>query len=89
MKTETIVSDMFKLALLDLYKLTPKRVEYKERYEAYFDSADVDEILLGYESGTLQVEARAFADSIDRTKDRIFAARRAVGLHGRRPSVRW
>jgi hypothetical protein len=71
------VSDIKKLAILDLHKIAPKKTEHDGRFWGFFDSQESAAILEAYDSGELRVVARDFASSIDRVKDQIFELERA------------
>ncbi len=70
------VSDFYKLAVLDLYRVIPIRAEHTGRYWAYFSKEDAQKLIDEYESGHLKVVARDFVSSISRVKDRIFELER-------------
>lgn len=70
------VSDFFKLAVLDLLHLTPRRTEHNGRYWAYFDRGSAQKLLDQYDSGVLRGCLRDYAASIERVKTRIFESER-------------
>lgn len=81
-KNEIPVSEYHKLAVLDLFKITPARTEHNGRFWAYFDTPLATKILNDYDSGTLQVTARDYVAAVQRVKDRIFEAERARARSG-------
>ena len=82
MSEQLMVSDFYKLAILDLHHIMPTVSEYKNRYFCYFDKSKAQPIIDQYDAGSLAVNARDFVASINRSKDKIFEAERANG--GRR-----
>ncbi len=77
------ISDFHRLAILDLHRIIPKKIEHNGRYWAYFSEEDVGQILSDYDAGSLTVIARDFVASIGRVKDRIFESERAKNGVGR------
>ena len=76
------VSDFHKLAVLDHYKVAPKKVEHTGRYWAFFLKQEVEKLIDDYDSGRLKVVARDFVSSINRVKDRIFEMERTQNRSG-------
>lgn len=71
------VSDFHKLAVLDLFKIQPVRVEHDGRFWAFYSRVLAEPLLSEYESGLLQAPLRDYTASLDRVKTRIFEAERA------------
>jgi len=80
----TPVTDLYKLSVLDLHRITPDESEYNGRYWAFFSDPTTQDVLAAYDAGRLKVVARDFVAAINRTKDRIFEMERAHQQHGDR-----
>lgn len=76
MDSPIAVTDIFKLAVLDLKGVPVRQIKWNGRLWAYFEKKEAEEVLANYEAGHLLVQARDFASSIQRVKDRIFEAER-------------
>jgi hypothetical protein len=76
-KDLTAISDVYRLAIANYYKIKPTKTEHTGRFWAYFPRKTIETILADYDAGTMTVVARDFVASIQRTKDTIFEAERA------------
>lgn len=77
------VSDIYRLAVLNMMGISPVKTDYKDyRYWGFFDPEKAETILADYENGTLRVVARDLSASIVRVKDRIFEMERAQKRNG-------
>ena len=76
------VSDMYRLAALDLFQIPPARHEHTARYLAFFTRRDAEKLLADYDTGNMKASLRDYAAALKRVKDRIFESER-LRRHGK------
>lgn len=73
---EVAISDYYKLAVLDMFRVKPKRTEYNGRYWAYYNALEAAQLMHDYDAGILKVSIRDFVASVRSVKSQIFESKR-------------
>ena len=79
---QVVLSDMYRMAILDLAGVQPTRSEFDGRLWAAYDAGQADKILKEFDSGKLKVVGRDFVSAIQRIKDRVFQQARLAKSRG-------